>query len=177
MSHIELEDLESYWVYDIETYCNCFTFTVIRADLKEAYVFEISFRKNNITELLAFLKRLKHSNDKLVGFNNQGFDYPVIHFIIETGPSVTAYDIFDEAQRLIESNDEDRFRNNIKNPHVKQVDLYKIHHFDNNAKRTSLKILKFNMRTDELQDLPYDIFEALTSDQIDKLIEYNINGS
>jgi len=58
---------------------------------------------------------------------------------------------------------------------VPQVDLYKIHHFDNKAKQTSLKILEFNMREDSIMDLPYQPGTMLTSEQIDHLIIYNFH--
>ena len=74
---------------------------------------------------------------------------------------------------------DDRFGKTIPSDEViiPQVDLYKIHHFDNQAKRTSLKILKFNMRLSDLQDMPFEIGTYLTDDQIDTLVKYNIDDT
>ena len=58
---------------------------------------------------------------------------------------------------------------------VPQVDLYKIHHFDNDARRTSLKKLEFNMRSKTIQDLPYKPGTILTKDEIAELIKYNLH--
>jgi len=56
---------------------------------------------------------------------------------------------------------------------VEQIDLYKIHHFDNKARATSLKVLEFNMRSDNIEDLPFPVGTTLTQEQIEVLKHYN----
>jgi hypothetical protein len=56
---------------------------------------------------------------------------------------------------------------------VPQIDLYKIWHFDNKAKSTSLKMIEFNMRSDTIEDLPFPVGTVLTDEQIETLIKYN----
>ena len=56
---------------------------------------------------------------------------------------------------------------------IQQVDLYKIHHMDNTAKATSLKMLEVNMRSDNVEDLPFPVGKKLTSSEIDTLLYYN----
>ena len=70
------------WIYDIETYPNCFTFSIVREDGKHKKTFEISFRKNQIDGLFKCLDYLKDKELYAVGFNNLGFDYPVLHKLI-----------------------------------------------------------------------------------------------
>lgn len=90
-----------------------------------------------------------------------------------TGKAIAAL-VFKLAQKQIESF-KDGFGNTIKSDeeYIKQVDLYRIWHFNNKAKATSLKMLEFNMRLDNIEDLPFPIDAELTSTQIDKLKEYN----
>ena len=71
------------WIYDIETYPNCFTISLIRADGKLPRVFEISDRKNDIESILTCFRWLRDNNCRMVGFNNLGFDYPIIHEIMK----------------------------------------------------------------------------------------------
>ena len=71
------------FIYDIETYPNIFTFTLIREDGKWLKSFEVSARKNQIIEFFKCIDYLIDDNHSLVGFNNIGFDYPVVHKIIE----------------------------------------------------------------------------------------------
>jgi hypothetical protein len=49
-------------------------------------------------------------------------------------------------------------------------------HFDNQAKRTSLKALQFAMRSDNVQEMPLAFDEVISSDQVlDVLVPYNIH--
>lgn len=163
-------------IFDIEIYGNIFTLCAISADGKEGHVFEISPRKDNRNLLFKFLDRLNNSKMRLVGFNNLSFDYGLLHFMLNNR-KCSVEDIYNEAQRIINSFKDDRFGSSIpsKKHYVSQVDLYKINHFDNAAKATSLKILKFNMRLKELQDLPFEVGSFLTSEEMDELILYNID--
>lgn len=173
------------WVYDEETYPNIFTFGVVYASGQGERVFEISTRKNDIEKLLEFLRKVKMSGHRLVGFNNQGFDYPVLHYILDKSAKakaggyelqITPLEIYKVAQKIIDSMKTDKFGSNIRATDVKieQVDLYKIHHFDNKARSTSLKMLEFNMRSDEIEDLPYPVGMVLKDHEMDVLINYNL---
>lgn len=170
------------WIYDIETYPNCFTFTAITEDGNILKVFECSTRKSDVGDLFNFLDKCRRSKDRLVGFNNVGFDYPVVHDLLSvrekaltvSGKAV-AVRAYKKAQMVIGA--DNVFQKMVKpsDEHVKQVDLYKIHHFDNKARSTSLKMLEFNMRSDNIEDLPFPVGTELTDEQIDVLIKYNIH--
>jgi len=174
------------YIYDIETFPTVFTFSAIYMNGKGGVSFEISDRKNQTTELLEFLRNIKRTGCRLVGFNNIGFDYPVIHFILEKAKTafkkekevkLKASQIYDEAMRLINKTGDDRFGSKIKDSEVilPQVDLFLIHHFDNRARSTSLKMLEFNMRSNNIEDLPFPVGSILTPPQIDVLIKYNMH--
>jgi len=77
----EVKFIDGDWVYDIETYPNCFTFCIVKADGKYLKVFEISSRKNEQGGLFKCLDYLCDNEQVLVGFNNIGFDYPIVHQI------------------------------------------------------------------------------------------------
>jgi hypothetical protein len=164
------------YIYDIETYPNCFTFCAVSADKKEGKIFEISFRKNERKQLMKFLKRLRDNSHRMVGFNNVGFDYPVLHWLINN-KRATPEDIYNKVQEIISAqyDDNKRFANTVREDEViiPQVDLFKIHHFDNKARATSLKVIEFNMRSESIEDLPFEVGTILASEEIDVLIEYN----
>lgn len=70
-------------VYDLETYKNCFTFTIALANKpSKIRTYEISDRKNETEEILECLRNLRSQGWRMVGFNNIGFDYPVLHEIM-----------------------------------------------------------------------------------------------
>lgn len=164
------------WSYDLETYPNVCTFDFTHINSGARVFFEISEWKNELIPLIEFLYALKAMDCRLVGFNNIGFDYPIIHFIMENYQHrITYVDIYNKAQSIIDTPWERRFDNVIwdNDTHIPQIDLYKIHHFDNEARRTSLKMLEFNMRSDNIEDLPFEPGHPLTLDQVPTLIKYN----
>jgi len=82
---------------------------------------------------------------------------------------------YDVAQKIIDSQKYGKRVNGIsvKNRLIPQIDPFKFCHFDNAAKRTSLKALEFSMRSDSVEDLPFSPHTPLTDEQIDKLRSYN----
>ena len=172
------------WIYDLETYPNCFTFCCVYANGSGLRVFEISDRKNETEQMIEFLRKVKGNGHRLVGFNNLSFDYPIVHYILQkariskkenTPLKLTAEELYNVAQITIDSMKEGGFGSSIKSEEViiQQVDLYKIHHFDNKARATSLKVLEFNMRSDNIEDLPFPVGTILTDEEKDLLIKYN----
>lgn len=169
------------YTYDEETYPNCFTFCVMRSDGAHKNTFEVSSRKNEIHRVLACVDYLRKNNYRMVGFNNKGFDYPVLHKIIQSRDNlpkdgaVLANMIYNWAMEQIASAREGGFAHTIPadEEYVKQIDLFKIHHFDNKAKMTSLKMLEFNMREPNIEDLPFPVGMELKDEQIDVLVKYN----
>jgi hypothetical protein len=84
--------------------------------------------------------------------------------------------LYAKAMAIINSQDNDERWVHLVKPSdqiVQQVDLYKIHHFDNKARATSLKVLEFNMRSDSIADLPFPVGTHLDANQIEVLKKYN----
>jgi hypothetical protein len=164
------------YVFDIETYPNVFTLAVEHADAPLRWMFEISDWRNDSREIVTFLQFLKETDARMVGFNNLGFDYPVVHTLIRMGHS-DANTLYQKAMAIIGSQDEDgsKWMHLVKpsDQFVTQLDLFKIHHFDNKARATSLKVLEFNMRADSIEDLPFKVGTTLTREQVDVLKKYN----
>lgn len=164
------------YVYDIETYPNVFTLAVEHSQAPLRWSFEISDWRNDSREIVAFLQYLKDTNARMVGFNNLGFDYPVLHTLIRMGRS-DAPTLYQKAMSIINSQDEGdgkwAHQINPSDRFVPQIDLFKIHHFDNKARATSLKVLEFNMRSDNIEDLPFPVGTTLTQAQMPVLKRYN----
>ena len=170
-----MSDLK-YYIWDLETFPNVFTFTgKFRGDSK-VQTFEISSRKNQKQELLEWLSYLQNLNVHMVGFNSLGFDYPILHSLLTNPHSFDEKKASQLCREIIENQ-------NYANPApskqvwlndriIPQIDLVKINHFDNANRRTSLKSLEFAMRLKSVEDLPFPIRD-LNSDEIDVLISYN----
>lgn len=174
-------DLNKLFPYDIETFPNAFTFAIVRADGKWAKVFEISEFNNEIEQLLKCLEYCKSNNITLVGFNNINFDYPVMHKFMKALSKLRkksgleiAKTIYKFAQDQIDSM-RGGFASTVSADEyiIPQIDLFKINHFDNKAKMTSLKQIEFNMRLANVQDLPFSVGTTLNQNEIVILKKYN----
>ena len=146
-------------------------------DNGQLFIHEWSNRKNDMNKFIDFIFALRKEGARMIGFNNEMFDYPIIHYIIINYASLTLQKLFEKVDAIIYAPKEERFNHVIwgRDRFVKQIDLLKINHFDNVAKFTSLKMLEFNMRSGNIQDLPYKPGVALFDNMIDPLIKYNIN--
>ena len=162
------------YVFDIETYPNVFTLAVEHAEAPLRWSYEISDQRNDSREIVEFLAYLKSTNSRMIGFNNIAFDYPVLHMLLRMGTS-NAQTLYAKAMAIIGADDESRWTHYVKPSEwfVQQIDLFKIHHFDNKARSTSLKMLEFNMRSSSVEELPFKVGTMLTPDQIKVLKRYN----
>ena len=163
-------------VWDIETFPNVFTLAAEHAWLPIKWEFEISDWRNDSRAIIEFVQYLKQTDARMVGFNSLGFDYPVLHTLIRMGHS-DANTLYQKAMAIINSQDEDgskwMHQVNPSDRFVQQIDLFKIHHFDNKARATGLKVLEFNMRSDNIEDLPFPVGTVLTQGQVPVLKAYN----
>jgi hypothetical protein len=161
-------------IWDCETYPNVFTIAAEHATLPIKWSFEISPWRNDSTEIIDWVHGLKSIDARMVGFNSIGFDYPILHMLMRMGKS-DARTLYDKAMAIIAAQDDEKFVHMIKPSDrlVDQIDLFKIHHFDNKARATGLKSLEFNMRSDTIEDLPFKVGTMLTQDQMPVLRQYN----
>lgn len=167
---------EGIWVYDVETLANCFTYTAMERDTKQVVQYTIWKHINQLPELIQHLETVRG----LIGFNNLSFDYPVLHFILNeqvdlkklTGDEITAR-IYKKAQEVIEDE-----WSSVKEQYIKvpQLDLFRIWHYNNKARMTSLKKLQIALRYDNVQDMPYKHYEMIdTYEQVQEILDYNLN--
>jgi len=161
--------------YDLESYPNVFSAVIVHAASGTEWIFEVSDRVNQSRQLLNFIHALgHHPGNRMVGYNNVGYDYPLLHALLRFD-SFTAADAYQISMGIIETPWNDRFRNNVwaSDMIVPQVDLFKIHHFDNQARMTSLKQIEIALQLSHVADLPFPPGTVLTPDQIPQLLGYN----
>lgn len=110
----------------------------------------------------------------MVGFSNLHFDYPIIHDLMVNPHTFDYNKGYQLAMQIIKT---DRAFDIIRpaDRYIPQVDLFKINHFDNANKRTTLKAIQFAMRAESVEDLPIEVGTNLTPEQMDQLIHYNIH--
>jgi DNA polymerase elongation subunit (family B) len=162
------------YVYDIETYPNVFLAAFEHVEYPITLLYEVSPWRNDGPALLQFLDTIRQQGGRLIGFNNLAFDYPILHMAIKMN-RVQPDIIYQKVQAMFDAQDEDKWAHQVYagDRYINQIDLFKIHHFDNNARSTSLKALEFNMRSKTIQDLPFKPGTILDQDQILTLRQYN----
>ena len=162
-------------VYDIENFPNCFTLHAEGLFDAFASTWEISQFRDDRRALFEWFWHCKRNRIPMIGFNNCHYDYPVIHAIFHN-PEITYQQIFAKGSAIIRSKDQFEHSLWTSDEFAPQIDLMKVHHFDNQAKRTSLKALEINMRSDNVVDMPVKVETHLTEDEVNRvLIPYNIH--
>ena len=169
--------MRQYYTFDLETYPNIFTFCGKFRSSSDVQLFEISDRKNQLPQLIEWLGYLRNIQVEMVGYNNIGFDYPIIHEAMINPYAFTYQRAAEMCQMIIESQKPFAKKLQSIKPQdrlIPQIDMMKLCHFDNKARRTSLKALQFNMRSESLEDLPFDI-RPLNDQEKDILCSYNVH--
>jgi hypothetical protein len=172
------------WVYDIETLKKCFTYTGLNTRTKEIKQFVIHSSVNQINDLV---DHLKHEVSGQVGFNSISFDYPVIHVLLtnyylweDYSPQDIIDILYNKAQEIISiQNAKEKDYSKIlkeKDFIIPQLDLFKLWHYNNKARTTSLKSLEIAMNYPNVMDMPikHDC-EIVLSLQIPEILHYNLN--
>lgn len=158
--------LDNAVVYDEEAFPNAWILCAESLNNGAKAVFEISDWRNDVADLIAWMDYLRQNGIPMIGFNNIGYDYPMLHYV-RSNPHVNAAMIYEKNNQIIGSND--RFGHTIwdRDRFVTQIDLMKVHHFDNVAKTTSLKALEINMRSDRVVESKVPFGTILTREQLD----------
>ncbi len=168
-------NLDNAPVYDIETFPNVFTFAMKVLGGEQQGMWEISHFRDDRQQLMIFFNYLVQTQTPMIGFNNLHFDYPVIHYLFKN-PNATVEQIYEFAMHII--NGSDRWGHMVwaSDRFAPQIDVFKINHFDNMAKSTSLKALQINMRSPTVVDMPIEVGTVLTQQQTDESLKpYNVH--
>jgi len=165
------------WVYDIETLKNCFTYTAFNIDTKEFIQFVIHESRNDIKSFILHLNSIKGH----IGFNNINFDGQVIQWFIENNirwinesGSLIANNIYHYAQKAIENSNNGGWGDYPEwKMTIPQLDLFKIWHFDNKAKMTSLKWVEYSLDMENIEEMPIHHDQNIKEKDIQLILDYN----
>lgn len=157
------------WIYDLEIYPNLFLLCGKVPGTNIRIKFQVSPLGDDRDAMLGWLQVV----EEMVGFNNIFYDYPMLHYALEKlwdlHPKDFCKKLFEYSDGIIHGTRRKPF--NII-PVRKQIDLFLINHFDNQAKTASLKLLEFNLKMYNIQELPYTPGTILTNNEILEVIKY-----
>ena len=166
-------------VYDLETLTNCFIACFEDYKTEDQKVFVVHDLRNDFELFVEYLKFLKEKKGWLISFNGLGFDSQVIEFISQyydewkgkSGCEI-ANIIYRFAQRTINNQDQLPEYPEWKMS-INQIDVFKLNHWDNPAKRSSLKWIQYSMDWHTIQDMPIKhTTEIKSMQQLQTVINY-----
>ena len=168
-------------IYDIETMQELFL-VVCMVPGKVPKSFQVSRWKN---QLDAFVRYTEANNDVYwVGYNNLRFDSQVVEWILRnhdnwhelTNLEICAR-IAQKAADVIHDANYDVFPEYREHElSLKQLDLFKIHHYDNKNRMVSLKRLEFEMDLENIEEMPIHHTKVdMTKEEVELTIDYCYN--
>jgi len=168
-------------IYDIETLKEYFL--VVALIPQEPYrVFRVNKDENGLDAFINFTE--KYKDHYWVGYNNLRFDSQVIEWVIRnheywhelSSLEITAR-IHQKATDVIDDANHDVFPEYRETDlTLKQIDLFRIHHFDNKNRRVSLKRLEFEMDLENIEEMPIDHNKVgMTKEDIIETTGYCLN--
>jgi len=165
-------------VFDLEQFPNFHSGVYYDVDTKDKEVFVIHSARDERVEYFNYLLEAQGTIG-MIGFNNIDYDYPMLHFILLNMRKLLSIPVeeclqlmYAESQRIIDTEYPAIQYWKVK---IKQLDLFRIHHFNNVAKYTSLKHLQMAMHWHNLQEMPFHYTHMVTAEQIPDVLEYNDN--
>jgi hypothetical protein len=166
-------------IYDIETMQELFLIGIYNPDTKTYYEFEVSKDKNQLDGYMRFIEQ--HPEYYWVGYNNLRFDSQVIEWILrnyedwhELTALETAAKIAQKAADIIHDANYDVFPEYREEwLTLKQIDLFRVNHYDNKNRRVSLKRLEFEMDLENIEEMPVHHTKTnMTDDEIQLTKDY-----
>ena len=184
------------FVYDIEVFQNIFHCSAINTETKEIHKFEISPRKNQLSELISFFKQVNSpvswndnyttncsiDSDKIFcGYNNLHYDNPVINYIIEyehvlaeRPVLVITNSIFNLSREITNSGENiEKWKRWKYQVWFDSFDILTMLY--SNKLRVGLKEIQVTMQYKNVQEFVCDWSKPLPIEDFDSMIDYNIN--
>jgi hypothetical protein len=166
-------------VYDIECLAGMFLYCGFNPATGKWVEFEISEYRNDLFALVKHLQSLR--GVYCISYNGLSYDAQILQYIIDCHQNWIDYDgkrivsiVKKFSNKVIDDQNYDLFppyrEEELEN---QQIDLLKIHHYDNENKRTSLKWLEFSMDFYNVEEMPYHhTQEVFTPSEIQEIKDY-----
>ncbi len=162
-------------VMDIECLSNMFSYTGLQLITGKISQFVIHSSRNDLESFKTHLKKLKGQ----IGYNNCGYDFQVLHYIIENdfedlnGDQISKI-IYERSQKVIQRANTASFPEIPEwKMSISQLDLYLLWGFNQKAKTTSLKWIEYMLDMD-IQEMPIKHYDEVHQKDIQMILDYNL---
>ena len=172
----------THWVMDYETLTNCFiaVFQHYKDDSVK-HLFVIHKDRNDLPKFIAFLNTCVAQKQYHISYNGIAFDAQISQTILDnqkrllqlSTDAVIKY-IYDYAQKIITTSDRGEFPDYpLYKLKIRQIDLFKMNHWDNRAKMSSLKWIQYSMDWENVEEMPHLHYEPVESaEELEMIIQY-----
>ena len=174
-----------HWVMDYETMSTCFVAVFQHyKDDSDRRIFVVHESRNDFAKYVSFLNKCVTDKQWHISFNGLGFDAQITQKILDNQKFLLQADtasiikyIYDYAQLVIDKNNKGDFAEyapyKLK---IKQIDLFKLNHWDNKAKMSSLKWIQYSMDWENVEEMPHHHTTPVTDQKmLQDIIDYCIN--
>lgn len=167
--------------YDIEIFPNVFHCTCKDTEANKLYFFEISDRKNQLTELVDYF-HYKNIDKMFCGYNNKHYDDVILNYIIDFYYKLDtlSYDkicnsLFNLSRTIVTSEEGDtaKFKRWKYAKYFYSMDLLTM--LFSSKLRVGLKEMQVTMHYNNVEEYNGSFNDYLKDSEIDSMIEYNIN--
>ena len=169
-------------VYDIEIFPNVFHCTCKDTETNKLYFFEISNRKNQLTQLVDFFF-YKNTGDKIFcGYNNKHYDDVIINYLIDFYYKMDTLtynkickSLFNLSHTIVTSEEGDisKFKRWKYAKYFYSMDLLTM--LFSSKLRVGLKEMQVTMHYKNVEEYSGNFDDVLKDSEIDNMIQYNIN--
>lgn len=169
---------------DYETLCNCFIAVFKHYKTDEKKVFVVHEQRNDFPEFVKFLNECKIKGQWHISYNGLSFDAQITQKILNNQKELLKLDtkslvefIYNYAQSVIDKSNKGDFAEfapyKLK---IKQIDVFKLNHWDNKAKMSGLKWIQYSMDWENIEEMPHRHDQPVTDDHtLNSIIDYCIN--
>ena len=171
-------------VYDVEIFPNCFHCCVKNTETGQLYKFEISERRNQLTDVVDFfhLQPIEDYFRMFCGYNNHHYDDVIINYMIDYRDKLAdlpywriCQSLFNLSKCIVE--DEEGSREKLKRwkyaHYFQSMDLLTMQF--SQKLRVGLKTMQVTMHYKNVYEYEGDFDRPLPKAEIDSMILYNIN--
>lgn len=175
----------NHWVMDYETLSNCFiaVFQHYKEKKRRVYVVHSLYPNTQFQDLVNFLIDNIANEEWHISYNGIAFDAQITEYILDNyenwkdlSNDEIARLLYQYAQYIISSQEEKRSDYPEWKLRINQIDVFKLNHWDNAAKRSGLKWIQYSMDWDNVEDMPiHHTQEITTPEEIAMVVSYCIN--
>jgi hypothetical protein len=175
----------THWVMDYETIVNCFVGVFV--DYKDSnvkHLFVVHEQRNDFSKLVTFLQRNVTEKEWHISYNGLAFDAQITQYILDNAKRLERLpvediikNIFNFAQDTIKKTDAGMFATYSPNKlKIRQIDLFKLNHWDNKAKMSSLKWIQYSMDWQNVEEMPHPFNLPVTDTHtLNLVVNYCVN--